>query len=185
MYDLKNLKNVGEDVWINKNVSIRRPELVDIGSHVSIDEYFVSTTAMQLGSYIHISPHVTVTGGKNGLFTMGDFSNLSVGCRIICVSDKFKGEGIVFVPGVPPEMLDETISEPVVMEDFVNTGTNVTILPGVTIPEGAVIGACSLVKKSDKLKPWTIYAGNPLKEICPRKKETILNNSAKLKNPHS
>jgi acetyltransferase-like isoleucine patch superfamily enzyme len=42
-------------------------------------------------------------------------------------------------------------------------GLNVTILPGVHIGEGAVIGSCALVTKD--IPAWTIAAGVPAKVI--------------------
>ena len=40
------------------------------------------------------------------------------------------------------------------------------VLPGVTIGDGTVVGACSLVSKD--LPPWSICAGNPCKVLRPR-----------------
>lgn len=48
---------------------------------------------------------------------------------------------------------------PVVIESKVWIGFDVTILKGVTIGEGAVIGAKSVVTKN--VEPWTVVAGNP------------------------
>lgn len=172
-YPKDQLKSCGEDVWINSPVSIRRPANVAIGSHVGIDEFFVCTTQLTVGDHVHISPHVTIIGGAAGSLTMGNFTNISACGMIVCASDAFHGEGLIGI-GIPDEYHDRTINEPVVFEDFANTGVNVTILPGVTLPEGVAIGACSLVKKKDILKPWTIYAGNPLREIGPRDKEKML-----------
>jgi acetyltransferase-like isoleucine patch superfamily enzyme len=45
-------------------------------------------------------------------------------------------------------------------------GTGSTILPGVTIGEGAAIGAMSLVTKD--IQPWKIAVGIPAKEIKER-----------------
>ena len=45
-------------------------------------------------------------------------------------------------------------------------GQNVTIMPGVHIGDGAVIGANSVVAKN--VQPYTIVAGNPIKEIRKR-----------------
>lgn len=42
------------------------------------------------------------------------------------------------------------------------------IHPGVIIPEGAVVGARSVVNKSLPL-PWKVYAGNPCKQVGERK----------------
>ena len=46
---------------------------------------------------------------------------------------------------------------------FYRIGANVTILPGVTIEDGVVIGAGSVVTKDCKSN--TLYAGVPAKEI--------------------
>lgn len=45
-------------------------------------------------------------------------------------------------------------------------GSNATILCGVTIGEGALVGAGSVVTKD--VPPWTIVAGSPAKVIRPR-----------------
>lgn len=178
--DIGELKSCGEDVRISHLAVLRRPELVALGNHVSIDEFFVCSTALEIGDHVHISTHVSVIGGAQGLLKMGNFTNLSARATIICGSDEFKGHGLVSAPGIPEEYRDRLTVEPVILENFVNTGVQVTILPGVTIPEGAVIGACSLVRKKDVLKPWTIYAGNPLREIGARTKERMLDYAAKL-----
>jgi acetyltransferase-like isoleucine patch superfamily enzyme len=51
------------------------------------------------------------------------------------------------------------VSRPIVIESKAWIGFNVTILKGVTIGEGAVIGACSVVTKD--VPAWTVVAGNP------------------------
>jgi acetyltransferase-like isoleucine patch superfamily enzyme len=51
----------------------------------------------------------------------------------------------------------------IVIEDDVWIGFNATILRGVRIGKGAIIGACSLVTKD--VEPWTINVGNPLQCI--------------------
>lgn len=45
-------------------------------------------------------------------------------------------------------------------------GQNVTIMPGVHIGDGAVVGANSVVAKN--VAPYTVVAGNPVKEIRKR-----------------
>lgn len=52
---------------------------------------------------------------------------------------------------------------PVVIHNKVWIGFNAIILKGVTIGEGAVVGAGSVVTKD--VPPWTIVAGNPAKII--------------------
>jgi len=54
-------------------------------------------------------------------------------------------------------------SAPIVIHDKVWIGFGVTVLKGVTIGEGAVVGAKSVVTKD--VLPWTVVAGNPAKVI--------------------
>lgn len=171
-FDVSRLRSVGSDVYIGDNVDIRRPALVSIGNHVAIDNGFYITTAAEIGNYIHIAPYVTVIGGEKGLLKMGNFTNISAGGKIICGSDAFLGDGLITAPGIPEEYRDRLIIEPVIFEDFANVGAGVTILPGVILAEGSVIGAGSLVNKSTE--PWTIYIGSPAKPYKARKKEKMI-----------
>jgi galactoside O-acetyltransferase len=177
-FDNSFLKSVGIDVLISQNVEIKRPALVTIGNHVAIDSGFYITTGAEIGDYIHIAPYVCVIGGQKGFLKMGHFTNISVGGRIICGSDEFMGEGLISAPGLPDEFRDNLIISPVVFEKFVNTGANVTILPGITLAEGSVIGACSLVTKNTE--PWTIYTGVPARPYKMREKEKLIEYAKRL-----
>lgn len=179
-FDTSSFRDVGEDVIVDALASITRPELVSIGNHVSIDPWFHCSTGLRIKNHVHISSGVSIIGGEGGFLEMGNFTNISAHGTIVCGSDEFKGAGLISAPGIPKELCDNLIIKPVIFGDFVNLGVNVTILPGVTLPEGVVIGACSLVKRTDKLEPWTIYAGNPLKKICSRPKQKMIDNSSLL-----
>ncbi len=54
-------------------------------------------------------------------------------------------------------------SKPIKICDKVWIGFDVVILKGVTIGEGAIVGARSVVTKD--VEPWTVVAGNPVKFI--------------------
>lgn len=62
-----------------------------------------------------------------------------------------------------PENRSATFGRPIVIEDKVWIGINSTILPGVTIGYGAIVGAQSVVTKD--VPPMTIVAGNPARII--------------------
>jgi len=57
-------------------------------------------------------------------------------------------------------------SSPIVIEDDVWIGAGVTVLPGVRIGRGSVIGAASVVTKD--VPPWTVAAGNPARVVRQR-----------------
>ncbi len=59
-----------------------------------------------------------------------------------------------------------TIVEPISIEDDCWIGSDVIILPGVTIGRGSVVGAGSIVTKS--VAPYSVVAGNPARMIKKR-----------------
>jgi acetyltransferase-like isoleucine patch superfamily enzyme len=176
-FDYSSLKAVGTDVVISPNAEIRRPELVSIGSHVAIDTVYI-TTAAKIADYIHIGPYVTVIGGPKARLSMGVFTNLAAGARVICGSDRFLGEGLIGPASLPDEFKDKMKLAPVVIEDFANVGTNAVIMPGVTLAQGSVIGACALVTESTE--PWTVYTGIPAKPRKARPWQTMVHYAEKL-----
>ena len=157
----------GIDFYINDDVIIKQKENAFFGNHVAIDKGFYCTTELNIGDYVHISPYCTVIGGKEGKFTMEDFTGLSAGCRIVCCGDDYLS-GHLMNPTVPKKYRKVNNSY-VIMKRFSCLGTNCVVLPGVTIGEGCVIGANSLVTKSTE--PWTVYVGTPAKPIKSRPKE--------------
>lgn len=161
---------VGIDVRISPQALISHPEAVTMGDHNAIDAFVVVTTVLELGSYIHIAPHCSIIGGIQSKLVMKDFSGLAAGCRVVCGSDGYKGEGLTN-PVVPIEYRRVTFST-VTLEKYVVLGTNVVVHPGVTIGEGTVVGSCSLVTKD--LEPWGIYLGIPAKRVGDRRKDKIL-----------
>lgn len=176
-YQYINLKSIGCNVYISSNVEIRRPKLVEIGNHVAIDSGFYCTTSLITKDYIHIGPYVTVIGGEHGKCTLGNFTTIAAGSRLICGSDMHLGDGLIG-PTIPNEFRDTVIVKPIIFEDFASIGTNVVVNPGVTLSQGSVIGANSFVTKDTE--PWTIYIGNPAKPIKLRKKGIMIDYAKKL-----
>ena len=167
----------GDDVFIHRNVEFTRPELVKIGNHVAIDSGFYCTTALTVGDYVHISPHVAVIGGKKTALTVEDFCFISTGSKLIGGSETFWGYGLVG-PLIPDEFKDDQIVKPIVIKRFAGILANSVILPGVKMAEGSVLGANSLLNSDTE--PWTIYAGNPAKPLRARLKHKCYEYAKKL-----
>ena len=170
-YNYGLLQSYGEDIYISRNVEIRRPGLISIGNHVAIDTGFYCTTRVDIMDYVHIAPYVTVIGGAEGYLRMGHFSGMAAGCRIICGSEEYLGEGLIG-PTIPIKYRDNLKIAPVIFEMSVTIATDVVVMPGVTLAEGSVVGALSLVTKDTE--PWTIYRGIPAKPIKNRPKEKMI-----------
>ena len=170
-YDVTQLQSCGKDVFISANVEIRRAHLVRVGSHVAIDSGLYLTTAAEIGDYTHLSPYITVIGGAQSTLIVEDFVTIGAGSRFVCGSDRFMGDGFTSVT-VPQEFRDTVDVGTIRCVRFSGIGTNVVIMPNVTIGEGSVIGACSLVTKDTE--PWTVYVGVPARPVKIRPREKML-----------
>jgi acetyltransferase-like isoleucine patch superfamily enzyme len=170
-FDYEILRKCGEDVYISNNVEIRRPNLVDIGSHVAIDTGFYLTTQATIGNYIHIGPYVSCIGGAKAILEMGDFSSIAAGARLIALGDEHLGVGLVG-PTIPTPYKDKLVGGRITIEKFAAVGTNAIVMPGVTLSEGSVLGAGSLLGRDTE--PWTIYVGTPARAIKLRQKEKMI-----------
>ena len=171
-FDYKSLKHYGDDVYISGNVVIKRPHLIWLENHIAIDDFLYCTTALVIGNYCHIAPFLSVIGGEGGILILRDFCTIAAGCRIVCRGDAHNGAGLVS-PVVPEKYRDDIIGENIIMSRFSALGTNVVLLPNVTLEEGVVIGANSLVTKPIS-EPWTIWAGSPARKIKDRPREKML-----------
>jgi acetyltransferase-like isoleucine patch superfamily enzyme len=120
-----------------------------------------------IGDYVHIASFCSVIGG--GEFYMGSFSGLSAGCRIITGSDDFLG-GALTNPTVPAEFTNVKVSYVRIGKHAI-LGTNVVVLPGVEIGEGAAVGAGCVVRKN--LEPWTVYVGQDCRPVKERPRQRI------------
>jgi acetyltransferase-like isoleucine patch superfamily enzyme len=156
---------VGTDVVISASAEIRRPDLAMIGSHVAIDSFFYCTTGLEIGDYVHISPHVAVIGGAKTKFVVDDFCFVSVGSRLICGTELFRGDGLIG-PLIPDEYKDQQLLAPIHLERFSGTLANSVVMPGVIMAEGSVLGANSFLKTNTE--PWTVYVGSPARAIRSR-----------------
>ena len=154
-----------KDIFIHKDAEFKiEPTL---GDHIAIDKGVYCTVNANIGDYTHISPYVTIIGGKTGEFISKGFNNIMAGARIICGSDRFDGSGL-FGAMIPKEYKGKQIIEPVVMEMFSNIGTNAIVLPGSILREGVLLTAGSLL--IGDTEAWGVYKGNPavlVKKINP------------------
>lgn len=58
------------------------------------------------------------------------------------------------------------------LEDHSFVAANAVVLPGVTVGEGAVIGAGAVAL--DDVEPWTINVGQPCRAVKERPRERLL-----------
>lgn len=177
MINTLDYRSFGIDVFIHETTIIKHPSLCDIGSYTAIDNGVTISTELIMGDYIHIAPYVVVIGGKKSKLILEDFSFVASGTKIVCGSEDYTGGGLVG-PTIPEEYRELTYST-VKFEKYAGCGVNCSIMPGVTLAEGSILGANSLLTKDTE--PWMIYVGSPAKAVKIRNREKIIEYANKLK----
>ena len=164
----------GNDIRIDKLAVIKRPELVTLGNHVSIDCFVYISTSLTTKNWVHIAPFVSIIGGIHGHLSMGEFTALAAGARIICATDDWDTSMIC---SFLPEKYKSVINRPIEMGDFCGVATNGIVMPGVRMATGSILGANSLLMQ-DTI-PWGMYFETPARLIKMRDNTEILK-SAKI-----
>lgn len=128
-----------------------RLEAYPIGNHKSL---FISKN-VQINDYVHITAMKRVSLGNNVLLASK-----------IYISDCSHGNYDGNMPQSSPLEIPSKrplTSNPVTIEDNVWLGESVSVLPGVTIGKGTIVGANAVVSKS--LPSFVIAVGIPAKPI--------------------
>lgn len=107
---------------------------------------------ISIGSYTTINKHV-VLDGRGGI-VIGNCVDIAQDVNIWSLQHDYNSPAYATKGGK------------VIIEDYVWLASRVTVLPGVTIGRGAVVGACSVVTKD--IPPMCIAVGNPAKVIGKR-----------------
>ncbi len=147
---------VGEDVQIDAGAVFYGVERISLGSHVRIDAGAVLSAGdggIVVGNHVHISVRVFMTGAAR--IALGSFAGVSAGTAIFSSNDDYRG-GWLTGPTIPEDLRNVT-NAPVVVGEHVIVGAGCVILPGVTLGQGAAVGALTCVRKD--VAPFTIVAG--------------------------
>lgn len=140
----RSMKHCGKGVYLRPMSSdIKGLDNLSIGDGTSIPKgstFYCTRAPLTIGKKVIFGPKPTIITGDHRIDIIGKY--------IIDVSDD--------------EKLPEQ-DEPVTIEDDCWIGANVTILKGVTVRRGAIIGAGAVVNKD--VPPYCIVGGVPAKPI--------------------
>lgn len=160
-------KSIGKNVKISRKASIYSPQKISIGDNVRIDDFCILSGTITIGSNIHISAYVALYGAMG--IIIEDYSGISPKSVVFSAMDDFSGDYLIG-PIHPGETTNVT-GGIVTIKKYVQIGSNTVVFPNLTIGEGVVTGACSLVTRS--LDEWGIYYGIPVKRVKERKKTLL------------
>jgi acetyltransferase-like isoleucine patch superfamily enzyme len=110
---------------------------------------------IQMNDYVHITAMESVSIGNNVLIASKVYIS-------DCSHGQYSGSNDVSHPDTPP-ITRSLYSKKVVIEENVWICEFVSILPGVTIGKGSIIGTMSVVTKS--IPPYCVAVGAPAKVI--------------------
>lgn len=116
--------------------------------------YFCSPKNITIGNNVRIGTHSSLSG--QGGITIGN--NVSMGREVLIWSANHNYDCPKTLP-----YDKEYIKKPIIIEDNVWIGARASIIPGVKIGEGAIIGLGAVVTKD--VPPCAVVAGNPAKII--------------------
>ena len=121
---------------------------VNIGKNTNIWQFCVVLKGAAIGSNCNICSHCFIENdvkiGNNVTVKNG----VSLYDGIVIEDDVFIGPNAVFCNDKYPKSKNKNFKlEPILIKKGASIGANATILPGVTIGEGALVGAGSVVTK--------------------------------------
>jgi virginiamycin A acetyltransferase len=144
--------------------SVRGTRIV-IGPGVVIDSFVKVKPAGGLGDVVigeksHVNSGTVIYTG-NGI-SMGRSVLVGANCTLAPSNHQFERADMPII-----DQRFKPSRGGIVIEDDVWIGANCVILDGAVIRKGAVVGAGSVVR--GELRSYTVYAGNPVREIGRRR----------------
>lgn len=111
-----------------------------------------------VGKHAFIGDYVRVDLGHADLIYIDDYAHITAGCRLLCHQRNLKN----YCVGDNAAKCGYRLGE-IHIGKGVMVGMETMIMPGVTIGDGAIIGACSMVTKD--VPSYTVALGSPAKVV--------------------
>ncbi len=163
-------KEVGRQVRISDAARFYNPSGIAIGDFSRVDDFCILSAGsggIRLGRFVHVACYSSIIGA--GAALLDDYAGLSSRVSIYTSGDDYAGLGMSN-PTVPGDLRKVSVGD-VVLARHVLIGAGSVVLPGVTIGEGAAVGALSLVAAD--LDAFGRYAGVPVRKIGERRRDLL------------
>nr|WP_214448598.1 acyltransferase [Flavihumibacter rivuli] len=174
---------VGDYCYIGKNTSIVLSENSEFTianrSGIESSSFIIVHSKWEFGEGSSIASFCQIFSREHGIsgkFIVGNGSRVGDYSIIDVSGDIYIGNNVAIGPRATIYTHDhdyrnsraipwkgKALTKAISIEDGVWIGSNVTILPGVTIGKGAIVAAGSVVNKS--IEPFSLYGGIPAKKI--------------------
>lgn len=166
------LKRVGRNCLFDVGLRIVGGHNISVGEFTWIDAY-VSLSALfgpiSIGKRIHVAPNALILAGDEGI-EIQDYVAIGAGSQIYGHSETAKDGKRMSGPMVPWRYKSFHYGK-VTLEKDCFLGAGSIVLPGMTVGEGAVVGAGSIVTRD--VSPWSIVFGAPARVLGRRAPVTV------------
>lgn len=181
------LGRVGRGVVFGRNVTLRHPHKIFLGDHCFIDDNVVldakgaANKGLELGDNVYVGRN-TILSCKEGDIAVGDQCNISANCSLLSETEIRLGKycflaGNCYLVAGGNHGIDD-LETPIMFQpslprggiriaDDVWLGAAVTVLDGVTIERGCVVGAGAVVAAS--LPAYSLAVGSRVLKIRDRR----------------
>jgi acetyltransferase-like isoleucine patch superfamily enzyme len=154
------VKKCGHDISVSGFVTITHPETMEIGDGVFIGQYCMLQGRhdgyCSIGKKVWIGPYAYFDARA---VIIEDDVGIGPGTKIL-------GSTHSGVPADVPVIQTDLVMKEVRICHGCDIGVNAVIMPGITIGEGAIVGAGAVVTRD--VKPKTIVAGVPARIVKKR-----------------
>lgn len=156
---LLGFKSIGKRCKISRYAQFYGIENITIGDNVRIDDFCIISGNITIGNNIHISAYVALYGGCG--ITLEDYTGISPRSTIFSSMDDFSGDFLI--GPIHPTEKTNVRGGKVILQRYSQIGAHCIVFPSISIGEGAVVGAMSLVNKN--VEPWSIVIGQPARHL--------------------
>jgi acetyltransferase-like isoleucine patch superfamily enzyme len=180
-------KKVGRGVVFGRNITVRHPKKITIGSNTFIDDTVVldakgeDNRGIAIGENVYVGRN-TILSCKEGSIVLEDYCNISANCMLLSETEirlgKYcflagqcylvAGGNHTFEDTSVPIMFQPSYSKGgIAVGEDVWLGAGVIVLDGANVGKGTVVGAGAVVTES--LPEYCIAVGSPAQKIRDRK----------------
>ena len=160
------LRYIGRGSMLSPNMWIVNPQNISIGQNTTITSHVVletnkipdSVALLEIGNEVSIGEYSHITCCSHIIIGDGVLFG-----RFVLVTDNAHGNSSLEERNIRPVARSLASKGPVVIGCNVWIGDKATILPNVTIGDGCIVAANSVVTKS--VPPYSVVAGIPAKIV--------------------
>lgn len=160
-------QRVGSQVLISRKASLYNTKKMSIGDNVRIDDFCILSGEINLGSNIHIGAYSALYGSMG--IHLEDNTGISPRCTLFSAMDDFGGD--YMIGPIHNSRFTHVTGGRIILKQYSQIGASCVVFPNITMEEGSVVGAMSLVNKS--LPAWTISFGVPARVQSERSRNLL------------